>query len=320
MLEIGIVGLGGISQKAYLPYMRQLPNIHWHLSTRNQQVRQEVANLFGNASVYSDLDDLASVKLDGVFIHVATSAHYQIAKVFLEKGIPVYMDKPLTEDYQLSKDLYQMAADNGTFLMAGFNRRFAPRVKEMSTLSNKCKVYVEKNDINRPGQTTFKLFDFFIHSLDTALFLADGELLHGNFIVQREENQICQVAVNLVTSNEIIHVGMNLRSGSRREVIEVQSPEQTYHLENLDELTVFEGTNSHRIGFTSWDTTLYKRGFESIIKEFIEALESKQNPVSPETSLLSHWICDQINKSEMSFGELDINLPMLRLKDAIKKT
>ena len=68
------------------------------------------------------------------------------------------------------------------------------------------------------------------------------------------------------------------------------------------------------------DTTLYKRGFESIIKEFIEALESKQNPVSPETSLLSHWICDQINKSEMSFGELDINLPMLRLKDAIKKT
>lgn len=72
MLEIGIVGLGGISQKAYLPFMRQLPNIHWHLSTRNKDVREEVSNLFSNASVYADVNDLASVKLDGVFIHVAT--------------------------------------------------------------------------------------------------------------------------------------------------------------------------------------------------------------------------------------------------------
>lgn len=220
------------------------------------------------------------------------------------------MDKPLTEDFEISKLLYQIAAESNTFLMAGFNRRFAPRVKEMSTLSNKCKVLVEKNDIDRPGPVTFKIFDFFIHPLDTALFLADGNLLNGNFIVQKEEEKICQVVVNIMTSKEIIHVGMNLRSGSRREVIEVQAPEQTYHLENLDELTVFDGTNSQQIGFTSWDTTLYKRGFETIIQEFIEALETKQNSVSAETSLLSHWICEQINKSELNFGELDLNLPL----------
>ncbi|KHD44176.1 Gfo/Idh/MocA family protein [Streptococcus hongkongensis] len=309
MLEIGIVGLGGISQKAYLPYMRQLPDIHWHLSTRNQEVRQEVANLLGQVSVYNDVNDLSQVKLDGVFIHVATMAHFEVAKLFLEKGIPVYMDKPLTEDFWTSKKLYQIAEDNQTFLMAGFNRRFAPRVKEVSIVSNKRKVTVEKNDVNRPGLTTFKLFDFFIHPLDTALFLAEGRLLNGNFHIQKVGNELCQVTVNLVTSEEIIHVGMNLQSGSRREVIEVQTPEQTYHLENLDDLTVYTGPNCQQIGFASWDTTLYKRGFETIIQAFLEAIATKHNPISPESSLLSHWICDQINKSNDIFGQLDLTLP-----------
>lgn len=33
--------------------------------------------------------------------------------------------------------------------MAGFNRRFTPRVKELSSLSTKRKVAVEKNDLNQ---------------------------------------------------------------------------------------------------------------------------------------------------------------------------
>lgn len=40
MLNIGVVGLGTISQKAYLPYMRQLGGVTWHLSTRNRDVRE----------------------------------------------------------------------------------------------------------------------------------------------------------------------------------------------------------------------------------------------------------------------------------------
>lgn len=41
------------------------------------------------------------------------------------------MDKPLTEDYTSTKALYDLAKDHKTFLMAGFNRRFAPRIMEM---------------------------------------------------------------------------------------------------------------------------------------------------------------------------------------------
>ena len=54
------------------------------------------------------------------------------------------MDKPIADNYLMTKNLYDLAKENQTFLMAGFNRRFTPRVKELSSLSTKRKVAVEK--------------------------------------------------------------------------------------------------------------------------------------------------------------------------------
>lgn len=306
MKHIGIVGVGGISQKAYLPYMRQLPGIHWYVSTRNQAVLEGVESLFGTCTTYETVEDLSEVPLDGVFIHAATVAHVALATQFLMKGIPVYMDKPLTEEYETTKALYELAEAQGTFLMAGFNRRFAPKVLNMAELTDKKRIVVEKNDVNRLGELQYKLFDFFIHPLDTALYLADDKPTAGHFHYHAVDGQLSQVTVTLHNDKETIVASMNLQAGSRREIMEVQAPQATYHLENLDELTIITGVNQTRENFGSWDTTLYKRGFESIIQAFLEAIETGENPVSPESSLLSHWICDQINRSETPFGTLDL--------------
>ncbi|MHC5865710.1 Gfo/Idh/MocA family protein, partial [Streptococcus pyogenes] len=76
--------------------------------------------------------------------------------------------------------LYKLAKAKGTFLMAGFNRRFAPKVLDMKDQGDKRGIIVEKNDVNRPGDLQYKLFDFFIHPLDTALFLADDQPVSGS--------------------------------------------------------------------------------------------------------------------------------------------
>lgn len=304
MKNIAIIGLGGIAQKAYLPYMRQLKGIHWHLFTRNQRVLEQVASLFGTATIYNSLEVLVETKIDGVFIHTATVAHLEIARLFLQKGIPVYMDKPLTESYEETKVLYDLAKSQDTFLMAGFNRRFAPKVGTMAELADKRRIVVEKNDVNRPGDRQFKIFDFFIHPLDTALYLADDRPKRGYFTYKKEGELLSQVSVTMETATSTIVASMNLQSGSRRELMEVQTPAATLTLKNLEALTIYEGTRETKDGFESWDTTLYKRGFELIIDSFLRAIETGINPVSPESSLLSHWICDQINKSESSYGQL----------------
>lgn len=311
MLDIGIVGLGAIFKKAYLPYMLQLPNIRWHLLTRNQDVLQEISALFGNSVTYSSLDELLEVDLDGVFIHTATVAHVATASRFLKRGVPVYMDKPLAENYENSLALYELAQSSGTFLMAGFNRRFAPKVREMKLLSGKNRIFCEKNDINRPGERQFKLFDFFIHPLDTALFLADEPLKSGYFQYHTtDDGLLSQVSVTLMTASSSIVASLNMSSGSRREVIEVQTPQSTYQLEDLSDLVIYDGTTKIQKGFGSWDTTLYKRGFESSIDAFLEAVATGHNPVNAELSLLSHYICHQINQSTTSSGLLDVTLPI----------
>lgn len=309
MLEIGIVGLGGISQKAYLPFMRQLTGVRWHLFTRNQEVLAGVAGLFGQVKTYASLEGLAQATLDGVFIHTATHVHVETATPFLERGIPVYMDKPLAESYADARALYELASAKGTFLMAGFNRRFAPKVLTMAELTDKRRIMVEKNDVNRPGDLQFKLFDFFIHPLDTALFLTDGQLRAGHFTYHKDNELLSQVSVTLETEKETILASMNLQSGSRRELMEVQTPQATYQLKNLDDLTIFEGNRETKDAFGSWDTTLYKRGFETAILSFLEAIKTGVNPVSTEISLLSHWICHQIVQSDQSEGSLDVQLP-----------
>lgn len=218
------------------------------------------------------------------------------------------MDKPLTEDFETTQELYELAQKHHTFLMAGFNRRFAPRVLEMAKLPDKRRIVVEKNDVNRLGECQFKLFDFFIHPLDTALYLMDDTICSVHFKVIKENHLLSQVSILLESERSVAIVGMNLQSGSRREIIEVQIPQEAYHLENLDDLSVFKGTNQLKRQFGSWETTLYlyKRGFVSIIDSFLKAIKTKQNPVSPQSSLLSHWICHQINQANQLSGTLDL--------------
>ena len=47
MLNIGIVGVGAISQKAYLPVMRSIGNVKWYMCTRNQEVLNRESKLLG---------------------------------------------------------------------------------------------------------------------------------------------------------------------------------------------------------------------------------------------------------------------------------
>ena len=68
-----------------------------------------------HSQTYSTVQELLKLDLDGVMIHVATKAHMEIAELFLEKGIPVYMDKPLTEDVYHSATLLSISPIQGCF-------------------------------------------------------------------------------------------------------------------------------------------------------------------------------------------------------------
>ncbi len=310
MLNIGIVGLGNIAQKAYLPVMREIEGVKWYPCSRNKENLKKVTSLFGRAVPCETIEELLQFPLDGVFVHVATAAHAGIVKQILEAGIPVYVDKPITADYEQTEALYRIAKANNTFLMAGFNRRFAPKVQEMKKIPDKKRILVEKNAIDEAADMHFKLYDLFIHPLDTALYLMDGRPVKGSFYYKKDREQLEQVTVYLESLQEVAIASMNVTSGARREIIEVQSTGGTYSLQDLSELTIYQGPDRIEDRFGSWETTLYKRGFVTIVQAFLSAIQTGgKNPVSPYSSLLSHLICNRIDTAKASEGFLSFTLP-----------
>lgn len=309
MLKFGVIGLGSIAQKAYLPVMRGLSGVKWYLCTRNREVLQREAALFGRCVPCETIEDLLAFELDGVFIHVATHAHEAIARACLERGIPVYMDKPIADSYATTKELYQLAADHQTFLMAGFNRRFAPKVQALKQVVDKTRILTEKNVPLQGTSMRYRLFDVFIHPLDSALYLMDQPPTSGSFYYQKHQGILEQCTVYLASPTQTAIVLFNAAAGTNKERIEVQSKNGTYTAENLTDLTVYQGGEQLADRFGSWETTLYKRGFESIISAFLQAVEQQSaSPVSPQSSLLSHDICERIVTSKAREGFLTFDV------------
>lgn len=309
MLNIGLVGIGRIAQKAYLPVMRSIGNVKWYMCTRNREILQRESKLLGRCIPCETVEDLLNFDLDGVFIHVATEAHVQVARQFLEKGIPVFMDKPIASSYKETTELYRLAKDNGTFLTAGFNRRFAPKVVELKNLPHKKRIITEKNCAIDKTDATHRLFDVFIHPLDTALFLMDDVPTKGTFFYKKYNGIIEQVTVYLQNDSQTALAMLNTDSGATLERIEVQGEHGTYDLQNLTQLTIYQGTTEIKDHFSSWDSTVYKRGFETMIHSFIIAIQTGgDNPVSPLSSLLTHHICERIATAKASEGFLSFDV------------
>ncbi|BCA86329.1 dehydrogenase [Enterococcus saigonensis] len=290
-MRIGVIGIGNIAQKAYLPtYLQKQDEADFYFATRNQEVRRLLKTRYRFQHVYQNLAELMTEKIEACLIHSATKSHYDLVKTCLENGIHVFIDKPLTESYQQTEELYQLAAAKNLILMLGFNRRYAPLVKPLKELSDKRQLHLQKNRIAGSGTPEFLVYDLFLHLVDTAVYLMPGipKLIYGN--LQVNHSNLEYATMLLATETTSATLTMDLRSGANYERYEVTSPSKTLILENLTDLTERNQQGIHQLSGNDWQTTLSKRGFETLVTQFLNALTSKKI-VQQEKTLLSHQLC-----------------------------
>lgn len=109
-MKIGIIGLGDIAQKAYLPVITQLPNVELVFCTRDAKTLSSLAQQYRIKESCQDYRQLPAFGVDAVMIHAATHVHFQIAEYFLKQSIPTFVDKPLADSAQQVEQLYKIAA------------------------------------------------------------------------------------------------------------------------------------------------------------------------------------------------------------------
>lgn len=298
-MNIGIIGLGTIAQKAYLPiYTTHFPQHNWHFSTRNESKLKALGETYGlgENQLHKDWRELAGL-VDAVCIHTPTETHFDMIQYFLNQSVPVLVDKPLTENITQTKELIKLSKEKNTPLMIGFNRRFAPMVNQLADIKDKNMLIVQKNQIaSTDFNVRYRIYDLMIHPIDTAVFLLNNpsiSIIDSEVVIENDEFK--RAWVLLKTEETTALVSVNNESGAKRETLELQSPSGTYTVDNLTEFSKFdkEGTLSQTAG--DWTETLEKRGFQPMIQAFLEALENKKAmPVSVESALISHEICESI--------------------------
>src|SRR4051812_39631343 len=107
-MKVGVIGLGEIALKAYLPVITTR-NVELHLCSRDEKKRSAIGNQFRISNLHKDVDALINTGISAAFVHTATSSHEEIVQHLLENNIHVYVDKPVTDSYVTTEKLVALA-------------------------------------------------------------------------------------------------------------------------------------------------------------------------------------------------------------------
>lgn len=296
-MRIGIIGLGNICKKAYLPYITSIEDIDLIFCTRKQNVLEEAKRKYRINEGYTDVDKLIESKINAAFVHTSTESHFEIVKKLLDNNINVYVDKPISYSYDESKFLSELALEKKLILMTGFNRRFAPMYEKLSKLESPSILKAEKNRLFSPKEPKVVVLDDFIHVVDSAKYLLKEKVLDMDVNYLKKDGLLYNISVTLKGENSIAIAMMNRDSGFNEEVLEYTFPGNKYIVRNLTNTSYYTNNEERVINFNDWDTILYRRGFEPIIDEFITSVKLNKDPsISIGDSLDTHRLCNEILK------------------------
>lgn len=283
-LRVGVVGLGGIAQKAYLPILSQAAD--WTLVggfSPNQQKAQPLCDSYRMAC-FSGLDTLAQ-QCDAVFVHSSTASHFQVISELLRYGVHVYVDKPLAETVEQGEQLIALAEKQGKTLMVGFNRRFAPLYRQLKQqMQQPASIRMDKHraDSVGPNGLRFTLLDDYLHVVDTALWLGGdgGKLLSGS-LRATEAGELMYAEHHFACGETLVTTSMHRRAGSQRESVQAVTDGAVYQLSDMRQWLREDSQGVLEQPAPGWQTTLAQRGFDGAVRHFITSVS---NQTLPETA------------------------------------
>jgi virulence factor len=296
MLKVGIIGLGDIAKKGYLPVLSSRKDIEFHLCTRNENTLKDLGSKYRIEHLHSSINSLIKVAPDCAFVNTTTDAHYEAVKILLQNKIHVYVDKPITMNYALSKELVELAEANKLTLMIGFNRRYAPAYEGLKELVNPSMIIMQKNRKSLPDELRRFVVEDFIHVVDTLRYLFPYPIQQLLVNGMKKKDLLHHLTIQFIAPGGETAIGiMNRDTGTTEEKLEVMNLQEKRVVYNVTEVHVQKDRDLICHGDSDWQTTLFKRGFDQMIDDFLNAIRNKTNTkISSRDALVTHEICETI--------------------------
>lgn len=175
-LRVGVVGVGYLGKFHAEKYSHMDDVDLVGVVDVNESRAEDVARKL-NTRAYLNHKDLFG-KADAVSIVVPTTAHYPIAKDFLENNIDVLIEKPMTETTEEADELIRFSESRGLIIQVGHLERFNPAVVALQDIVKK-PMFIESHRLsiyNDRSTDVSVVLDLMIHDIDIILNFVKSEI------------------------------------------------------------------------------------------------------------------------------------------------
>ncbi|MDO6496690.1 Gfo/Idh/MocA family protein [Photobacterium sanguinicancri] len=302
-MKIGVIGLGDIAEKAHLPVLTQLSDIELVFCTRNAERVAQLAAKYRVSETCTDYRQLLTFDIDAVMIHSATFSHFEIAHFFLSQGLPVFVDKPLSDNYADCEILHELAEIKSLPLFMGFNRRYIPLFNKSmpnyqignETEQPLLSLRWEKHRHNLTGDVRTFVFDDYIHPLDSVNIDATVKAEDLHIIRQFDGDQLARLDVQWQNKQTMYHASMHRLHGCTQEIVTANYRNQTFQFDSFVTGKQWVGGVESRVQSPDWTPMLATKGFHAMHEHWASVVESgKQDSQLTARNLHSHYLCEQI--------------------------
>ncbi|RJQ76862.1 MAG: gfo/Idh/MocA family oxidoreductase [Desulfobacteraceae bacterium] len=174
-LRVGVVGVGYLGKFHAEKYARQ-PDVELvGVVDADRAQADRIAGHLGTAAYYHHPDLIG--KVDAVSIAVPTESHYAVSRDFIDQGVDVLIEKPITTTLQQADDLIQMAEQHGCIIQVGHLERFNPAVVALQGIVHQ-PLFIESHRLSmfkERGLDVSVVLDLMIHDIDIILnFVRSG--------------------------------------------------------------------------------------------------------------------------------------------------
>ncbi len=176
MLKIGVLGTGHLGQ-IHIKCIQLIENISLiGLYDIDLEKAKTVAQTYG-VKAFEQVESLLD-EVDIVDIVTSTPAHFELAKLAIERGKHVFIEKPVTHRLEEAKELIALEKTYGVKVQVGHVERFNPAFLALEEIELNPK-FIEAHRLamfNPRGTDVSVVLDLMIHDLDILLHLVDAEV------------------------------------------------------------------------------------------------------------------------------------------------
>jgi len=282
-IKVGIVGvghLGSIHAKVY----SKMDNVDLiGVCDCNLERALEVGKKYKTRS-FADYEDMFD-KVDAASIVVPTSLHYNVAKEFLNRGIHVLIEKPITKTLSEADELIDIARSKDLIIQVGHVERFNAAVLALEQYLKKPK-FIECQRLgpfHKRVDDVGVVLDLMIHDIDIVLGLIEQEVVNIE-------------AVGLSTMSafeDVANVRLTFEDGT---IADITASRVTKDV--VRTIRIFQEESYISLDYLNQEVTIFKKTDNKILKE-----KAKVKKVQPLNKELESFIeCVQHHKKPIVSG------------------